>query len=42
MGELQSLGYSFYVVEGVIDGGGGVSILVHIRRDSWLPSCGYH
>ena len=42
MSELQSLGYSLYAVGGVIDGGGGVSALVHIRRESWLPSCGYH
>ena len=42
MSELQMLGYSLYVVGGVIDGGGGVSVLVHIRRESWLPSCGYH
>ena len=42
MSELQSLGYSLYVVGGVIDGGEGGSSLVHIRRESWLPSCGYH
>ena len=42
MSELQLLGYSLYVVGGVIDGGGGVSVLVHIRRESWFPSCGYH
>ena len=42
MGELQPLGYSLYVVGRVIDGGRGVSILVHIRRESRLPSCGYH
>ena len=34
MSELQSLDYSLYVVGGVIDGGGGVSDLVHIRRES--------
>ena len=42
MGELQLLGYSLYEVGGVIDGRGGMSILVHIRRESWFLSCGYY
>ena len=37
MNELQSLGYSLHVVGGVIDGGGGMSVQMYIRRESCVP-----
>ena len=32
----------FHIFRGVINGRGCMSILLHIRREGWLSSCGDH
>ena len=42
MGQLQPLGNNLHIAGGIIDGRGGVCVLLHIRREGRLSSCGDH
>ena len=42
VGQLQPLGDNLHIVGEIIDGRGGVCVLLHIRRESWLSPCGDH
>ena len=40
--QLQPLADDLHIVSGIIDGRGGVGILLYIRREGWLSHCGDH
>ena len=42
VGQLQPLVDDLHIVGGIIDGRGGVCVLLHIRREGGLPSRGNH
>ena len=42
VGQPQPMGYSFHIFGGVINSRRCMSVLLHIRREGWFPSCGDH